>query len=131
MRYFQLFKEEISKDDLISFLNAYGIKSLDDSLVFTKQHLISMRTVEKIKALRPLLEKYYFPCKAKIYLANITENKCITILRQVIRMFGYVLIGKEKSVDKIKEIYYQIKSVDELQAHARFNNTSNVVLEFT
>ena len=104
----QLFKKSIPNDLLEQILNCFGLKNLDDSKIFTKYDLELNDTVIKLDKLKPQLELYYIPCKAKIYLNNITTKKCITILRQIIKLFNYNLRSSEKYIAKKKKIAYQI-----------------------
>ena len=59
-----------------------------------------MNSVEKLKLLK--LDKYYLPCKAKIYLLNINEKRAITILRHFLKVFNYKLYSTEKYINKKK-----------------------------
>ena len=52
------------------------------------------------------LNEYYLPCKSKIYLKNLTEKKCITVLRQFIKYHNYKCIAMEKSVKGKKQTTY-------------------------
>ena len=54
------------------------------------------------------LLRYYIPCKAKIYLLNIDEKRCITILRQFLKVHNYTLMSKEKYVKGKKSLFYQV-----------------------
>ena len=75
------------------------------------------------------LEKYYLPCKAKVYLSDINERKCITILRQFLKSQGYTLISKEKYINKKKLLIYQVIP---LQIDIKTDNrdTSKIILSF-
>ena len=44
------------------------------------------------------LDDYYLPCKKKIYLNDHDFEKCITILRQCIKLYNYKLVSKEKYI---------------------------------
>ena len=63
---------------------------------FTKHDILNSDLIEKIIELKDKLLIYYIPCKAKIYLENINEKKCITILRQMLKYLNYNLKIKEK-----------------------------------
>ena len=102
----QLFK--ISPDLKITtdILLLFGLNGLDDNHSFTKQNLIDMNTVEKMNQNIEMIKKYYIPCKAK-YLDNLTEKKCITVLRQFLKIHNYTLMYKEKYVKGEKFLFYQ------------------------
>ena len=52
------------------------------------------------------------PCKKKKYLQNLTEKKIITLLRQFIKCYDYVLYSKEKYIQGEKYLTYQLMSAD-------------------
>ena len=104
----QLFR--ISPDIPIteSILQLFGIKDINDNHSFTRENLIDLKTVEKMDELSKELFKYYIPCKSKIYLNDIDEKKCITILRQFLKYMDYNLKLKEKYVNGVKNYQYFI-----------------------
>ena len=92
---YQLFQQVPDEDFLLKFLNCYGIKDLNDNKEFTKTDLNDLNIINKIEDLIPELVLYYLPCKYQMFLTNITLNKCITILRQILRLYDHHL-KKEK-----------------------------------
>ena len=54
------------------------------------------------------LVRYYIPCKAKKYLTDLNEKKCITILRQFLKIQNYTLMSKDKYIDGKKILFYQV-----------------------
>tara|TARA_B100000497_G_C7635426_1_gene381956 strand:- start:209 stop:598 length:390 start_codon:yes stop_codon:yes gene_type:complete len=112
MRY-QLFQEVPNEDFLVVFLNCYGITSLNDNKEFTKSDLNDLSIINKIEDLIPELVLYYLACKYKMFLTNITLNKCITILRQILRLYGYHLKKREHVHNKKKSIYYRIEKIND------------------
>ena len=89
-------------------LNIFGINSLNDNHSFTKLNLEQLGTVNRINEMSEELLRYYIPCKAKIYLLNIDEKRCITILRQFLKVHNYTLMSKEKYVKGKKSLFYQV-----------------------
>ena len=89
-------------------LNIFGINSLNDNHSFTKLNLEQLGTVNRINEMNEELLRYYIPCKAKIYLLNIDEKRCITILRQFLKVHNYTLMSKEKYVKGKKSLFYQV-----------------------
>ena len=63
--------------------------------------------------MKETLEEYYLPCKARLYLDDMTEKKSITILRQVLRLFKYHITSKERNMNTKKVIFYTINSDEE------------------
>ena len=104
----QLFR--ISPDIPITenILQLFGIKDINDNHSFTRENLIDLKTVEKMNELSKELFKYYIPCKSKIYLVELNEKKCITILRQFLKVNNYTLISKEKYIKGNKQLFYQV-----------------------
>ena len=104
----QLFR--ISPDLKVTekLLSIFGISGLEDNHSFTKTNLCDLNTVEKINEMNNELDKYYIPCKSKMYLKNIDEKRAITILRQFIKIHNYTLMSKEKYVKGKKNLFYQV-----------------------
>jgi len=113
MKYFQLFREIPTEDVLRDFLGCYNISSFEETREFTKDDLVNYKTVDKLRNMTNVLERYYVPCKAKVYLRNITEKRAITILWQVLRLYGKKLIRKERFLNKKKEICYHVQHKNE------------------
>ena len=104
----QLFKVSPDIKITLQLLNLFGIQSIDDNHSFTKNNLVDLNTVNNVTEIVSDLEKYYLPCKAKKYLTDLTEKKCITILRQFLKIHNHTLNSKEKYVQGKKT--YSIKS---------------------
>ena len=75
---------------------------------FTKESLKENDIPSKLSSMKDQLEKYYLPCKAKTYITDITEKRCITILRQFVKIHDYKCIGMEKSVKGKKMMTYRL-----------------------
>ena len=102
----QLFKKKPTIEILNKVLNAFEIDEFKEEYSFRKKDLINWNTVEKLNLLKDELSEYYFPCKAKQYLESIEPNRCITILRQLLRVFNYKLLSKEKYTNGDKFVLY-------------------------
>tara|TARA_Y100000817_G_C16845338_1_gene539827 strand:+ start:473 stop:859 length:387 start_codon:yes stop_codon:yes gene_type:complete len=104
----QLFK--VSPDLKITekILKNFGINDINDNHSFTRINLRDLNTVDKINEMEEELRRYYIPCKAKLYLININEKKCITILRQFLKIHNYTLMSKEKYIKGKKNLFYQV-----------------------
>ena len=88
---YQLFQQVPDEEFLKILLNCYGIEDIDDNKEFTKTDLNDINIINKIEDLIPELVLYYLPCKYQMFLTNITLNKCIKILRQILRIYKYHL----------------------------------------
>jgi hypothetical protein len=113
MKINQLFGKVMPVEILLELLNCYGLKDLNDKHTFKKQDLVYLGTVKKINNMKETLEEYYLPCKARLYLDEMTEKKSITILRQVLRLFKYHITSKERNMNTKKVIFYMINSDEE------------------
>jgi len=114
MKINQLFKSLIPDDLLSQIIVSYGFESIKDhQYSFCKNDLERLLTLEKINNLKEEISKYYLPCKAKIYLENLDINKCITLLRQILRMHGDILETKQKYIKNKKTTIYFIRKEKE------------------
>ena len=105
----QLFRRNPDRYIISDLLKIFDIESLDDpNFYFTKQDLLNNDIIDKMNKLKNRLEVYYIPCKAKLYLEDINEKKCITILRQFLKYIEYNLKLKEKYVNGVKNYQYFI-----------------------
>ena len=111
----QLFK--ILPDEIIInlLLAAFNLLNINDHRYFTKDDMKTNNTVKKIITLKPQLNRYYLPCKSKIYLYDLTEKKTITILRHFIKYSQYKLNSKEIYMNKSKIIIYQLIQKDNFE----------------
>ena len=108
----QLFRRNPDRYIISDLLKIFDIESLDDTnFFFTKQDLLNNDIIDKMSKLKNRLEVYYIPCKAKLYLEDINEKKCITILRQFLKYIEYNLKLKEKYINGVKNYQYFIVSI--------------------
>jgi hypothetical protein len=125
----QLFTEIPDLEFLNKFLNLYGINNLEDSVEFSKYELIDLNIVDKIEDLIPELVMYYLPCKYEMFLTNMNVNKCLTILRQIIKLYDYELKKREHVQNKKKSIYYHLNKINNTNIKIN-NNKSKCILNF-
>ena len=104
----QLFKNIPDLQIIQSILSAFGLDDIEDARFFTKDHMVDVDTVQKISNLSDSLKEYYLPCKSKKYLTDLNEKKCITILRQFVKIHHYKCIGMEKSIKGNKTMTYRL-----------------------
>lgn len=109
MKYLQLFREIPPEILMKEVLACYDLLSMTDQKEFSKKNLEEIKTIDKVTGLVPKLMKYYVPCKAKMYLVDLTVKKCITILSQLLRIHGCYLHRKERFINRKKMIVYMIK----------------------
>ena len=129
----QLFRVLPDIDIVNLLLNIFGLDKLDNALTdtkyFTKEYLKDNNAVEKIEELKDKLETYYLPCKARDYIHNIDIRRCITILRQFIRIHGYTLMYKEKYIDGKKTTIYRVV-VEEKTTPKKQTKEKKIVISF-
>jgi hypothetical protein len=109
MKLYQLFKFVPPHTFMTEFLGCFGLRGLDDSSEFSKFTLRERNTVDKLIELLPEIILYYIPCKAKKYLSEIDEDRAITVMRQLLRLFDYELSKKERVIQKKKVIFYSLQ----------------------
>ena len=85
----QLFRVKPYIPFINEFIKFYGLSNITDTNLFTKQNLIELKTVENITKVMNKLNEYYLPCKSKVFLTAIDEKKCLTILRQLLKIHNY------------------------------------------
>ena len=109
----QLFKITPPMDVVLEIIKIYGLNNLDDNRNFSRRDLSIMGTVDKIIEMKPLLEKYYLPCKSRTYLNGLNDKNVITILRQIVRPYGYLVFSREKYIRGDKFIIYQLVPLEQ------------------
>ena len=81
------------------------------STPFKRQDLEQRRTVQKMKGVLDELSVYYLPCKMNKYMdpSELYEQRCITILRQILRLHQITLTSKQIRDSRGKKLMlYQI-----------------------
>ena len=125
----QLFRVLPDTEIIQTLLEAFGLTSLEDNKFFTKQTLQDNETTDKLSQIQEKLESYYIPCKAK-YSKDLTEKKCITLLRQFIKVHGYTLISKERYINRKKVYVYRLIKEDEKEIKPKKLKSKNIVISF-
>jgi len=125
MKLNQLFYEIPPIEIIEKLMSAFGLSNINDTKEFNKNDLISNHTASKIIELIPDLALYYLPCKANIYLTNITEKRSITILSQHLRLYDYRLSRDERIIDGKKDIFYRVQQIKDTKL--QINNENNCV----
>ena len=126
---FQLFQQVPNEEFMVKLLNCFGIIDFNDKKEFTKSNLEDLNIISKIEDLIPELVIYYLPCKYEMFLKDFTINKCITILRQLLRLYNYKLKKREHVQNKKKSIYYHISKIDDNNIRIE-NSIHKCVLKF-
>ena len=112
-----------------NLLSAFSLKSLSDITIFTRDSIVLTQLEENL----PLLEPYYVPCKAKEYIyGEITNERAIVILRQLLKAHNFILKSTEKVVNGKKQTWYQIQSSKLRRSSTPIpsSDTSSICIEF-
>ena len=104
----QLFRVNPTQEICNEVLGAFGLKSINDTTNFSKKDLELIGTVDKLYVLKQKLETFYLPCKARTYLNDLSTKNCVTILRQILKVFDRTITSREKYIRGHKFVIYQI-----------------------
>jgi len=125
----QLFRISPDLQFTKTLLQMFGIKDINDNHSFTRLNLIDLKTVIKMEENIEELKKYYIPCKANKYLHGLNEKKCITILRQFLKIHNLTLNSKEKYNKGKKQLFYQVIP-QQIDMMTKNRESEKVILSF-
>ena len=126
----QLFKTIPDLNVIMELLSYFGIDSLtNDDQEFNIQTMDDLNTVQEILENIDTIKSYYIPCKVKLYLSELTNKKCITVLRQFLKAIGYTLIYKEKYKNGVKYINYKITQLNR-EINIENKSSEKIVISF-
>ena len=127
----QLFKNKPDFNLVTNIIKLFGLLDINDINLFTKQNLIDLDTISKMYEYIPKLKEYYLPCKSRLYLTDLDEKKCITILRQLLKQYNYNILAKEKTIKSVKYNFYQIIQFSNKKINTKLTNDERkIVLSF-
>jgi hypothetical protein len=133
MKINQLFKDKIGDELALKVVRSFGLTGMDDTSLFCKNDIVKHDSIRVINSIKDELEQYYLPCKAKCYLTAIDAKKCITLLRQILRLFGLKLQTRQKYVQSRKMTFYNIVKEDKTSEYTgtlRVNNEQHTMVVF-
>ena len=109
----QLFKNIPTKEFVEDILKLFIPNGFQDSYYqFSRKMITEKNVIEKLNLLMPQLKEYYMNCKHKKYLENLDPKKCVTILRQLLRLYEYRVISMEKYHNGQKFLLYKIEKIE-------------------
>lgn len=127
----QIFNRIIPENLLLKLLNGINISDLKDLNTFT------YKKIEENKVfLKKILQKvklYYIPCKRRVYFPKVfTSKKFVTILRQILKLYDYTLLSKERYLPETKKKYiqYSLKPINCKNDTIIRTVPGNIVLSF-
>lgn len=129
MKINQLFKTHVTEDLLHKIIACFNYNDIDTEKLFSKDDLDNYGTVYKLNELKYELKTIYLPCKSKIYTEITTSQDAITLLRQILRLFNYKLMSKQKYINNKKIIFYYIIKLlyDKVDNSLHINSRSNIL----
>ena len=111
----QLFKTTPPLELVQKVVRCFGFENLQDKGCICKKYFTTMKVLDELTKLVPELKAHYLPCKAKTYLTELTHNSVMTILRQVLRPHNYVIVSREKYINREKLINYNLVNKNEIE----------------
>lgn len=111
----QLFRKLPSRDFVLKILKIYGIDGFDVLKTFSLQSITDLNVITQLKTYDAELKTYYLKCKWR-YITNFTPKKCITLLRQLLKLYDYKVLSKEKCIKGNKFCQYSlIEHIEEIE----------------
>ena len=104
----QLFRSIPPRSLCLEVVQSFGLDGFEDSRNFSRKDLIKVNCIEKLNNMKQKLCDYYLPCKARTYLTDLNPKNVITLLRQIVRLFGFTVSSREKYIKGDKFIIYQL-----------------------
>lgn len=135
MKINQLFRSNVPNDLFKKICDCFGYENLNIEYMFSKIDLDRLSTIAKINELKDELTQYYIPCKAKMYLTNMNQLKCITVFRQILRLNHISLISRQRYIKNKKMTFYSIKFDYQQNEEEKINglrvNNAHLVINFS
>jgi hypothetical protein len=126
----QLFSDRPPHELVIRVMKFVGFKSLSDDIELSVLDLELNNAKANIIGIIGELEDYYIPCKAKVYLQNLTEKKCMTVCRQLLKTIGYTFISREKYIVDRKYTMYKLITLEKKKRRDMLRKTGKVCITF-
>jgi len=127
----QLFKKIPPKELVLKVLNSFGFLNFNDKRCICKKYFGRMKVIKNIEKIIPELKKFYLPCKSKTYLTFLDNNSVMTILRQLLRPYKYVVVSREKYMNGEKLINYSLNNMKNVEFKPILSNdNSSIILTF-
>ena len=99
----QLFKREPTKNEFNKILECFNISDIDEIHSITYLSIKTYKTIDKLYNILDILLDIYLPCKYN-FISNLNTKRCLTILRQIIRLYDCKLIKYKVSHQSVYKI---------------------------
>ena len=106
----KIFRFDPPKSFIKKIAAVYGIKELDESYKFPLCNIIKKNVIDGILEYKKEFEYYYFPDTYDKYINNITPERTIVILRQLVKKINYTLIRSKTLIEG--KLLYQYNIVN-------------------
>lgn len=120
----QLFKEIPSLEFVTNFLKLIIPNGFDKYYFFYRSDLNSKKIINKLKLpyFKNNLMRCYLPCKYRKHFIEVDDKKLITIIRQMIKIYGYNIVSSEKYSNGKKNLCYRLKKFHNVEIKKKINN---------
>tara|TARA_R110000822_G_scaffold63928_1_gene157242 strand:+ start:1371 stop:1745 length:375 start_codon:yes stop_codon:yes gene_type:complete len=118
----QLYSRQPDDDEIKQILNCFGLKNMDDKRYIDFNFMTYFETINKIYNICNILMEIYLPCKW-YYFDKLTNKKCITILRQLCKLYNKKLLLTFIVIDKCKIPSFHIFDENEKNIKIEKNKT--------
>ena len=124
----QLFRVLPEKEFIENVLKLFVPNGYDEYYQFSRQTVVDKNIIKKLKIpyFDNIFKKIYIPCKYKNYVLNLNPKKCITLLRQLIKIENYKIVSNEKYINGKKELIYNLENLNKKNKKKEYN----LVLKF-
>jgi len=105
----QLFKAIPPVELVNEVLGFFGIQNFNENYNFTIDDINNKHVIQKL--LKLPFEDFYIHGKYELYFSKMDYRSCITILRQLLKIYGYKVITIEKYTPTRKYLSYHIEKL--------------------
>lgn len=117
----QLFQRYPEEDFVKRLMQLFLGDELNLHYQFTRKTLEDKGVIQEINKMIPELQTYYLRCKHSKYLENVDSKKAITIFRQIIRVYGFLVKSVEKYHNRSKFLLYHVEKMEENKSPKKVN----------
>jgi hypothetical protein len=88
----QLFKINPGLNILMELLKLFNITKLNKDIISFDKNILNLNNIPyNLNLIKEKFKPYYLENKYDLYFKNINNNRCITILRQILKINNYKL----------------------------------------
>ena len=117
----QLFQKYPEEEFVRSLMQLFLGNEIHMHYQFSRKMLEDKGVIQEMNRMIPELQTYYLRCKHRKYLENIDSKKAITIFRQIIRVYGFLVKSVEKYSNGSKFLLYHVEKMEENKSPKKVN----------